>query len=135
MTRTFHRRFSLPSRCGVIIFALMAFYLFMVKAIVAALALVAVLVLIIERLLHTQYVFRDRTLYVERGRFARTIAIPVDAIYACRPMSNTFGLSRYLLLQYDHDHIQVVQPAEEEAFVAFLKRMQRHDEEEKEDDE
>ncbi len=132
MVRTFHHKFSLPSKCGVVVFAIMAFYLFMVKAIVAALALVVAEVLIIERLLHTQYVFRDGTLFVERGRFAKTIEIPVGSIYACRPMSNTFGMVRYLLLQYDHDHLQVVQPAEEQAFVKYLKRLQEPEQEEEE---
>ncbi len=116
-----------------LLFAGLALYLFWVKALVAALALVVVNVLLIERTLHTQYVFRDGMLHIERGRFAKTITVAVSDIYACRPMTNTFGLAHYLLLQYGHDRIVMVQPTDETSFVAYLKRLQTVGKEEDED--
>lgn len=120
MTRTFQHRFTVGSKCGVVLFAIIALYLFWVKAIVVGLVFVALVVLVTERVLHSEYVFSDDSLTVRRGRFARAKTIDLRSVKSCRPITTTFGLSRYLLIEYGRGHYLAAEPQQEAAFVSCL---------------
>lgn len=122
MTRTFHHRFTLGARCGVILCTLLALYLFWTQSALMGILVVLVDVLIIERVLHSEYVIDDRRLIIRRGRFARTVTIPLDAIHSCRPVPSLFGLVRYLLIEYGAARVQAVEPAEEASFIRCLRQ-------------
>ncbi len=120
MDRTFHHRFSVGSFCGIILFAAVAFWLFWQKWAIPGLLAALVCVVFIERLLHSEYVFRNDLLIVCNGRFSRRKEIPLTDIVGYRPVSTTFGLTRFLLLALRGDRLLMVQPANEKAFVKCL---------------
>ncbi len=126
MNRLFHQRFTLSYKCGIIVFSLLAFYLFWIKMTIVALLVIIVIVVIIERVIHTTYSFMAEedadVLVIDKGRFSSKKVIRVNDIVKCIPMKTCFGLSRYLLIEYGAGHIVIVQPEDDAAFVMELKR-------------
>ena len=89
----------------------------------------AVVVLMIERVVHTTYVFRrndeeEEMLYIDNGRFSKTKRIRVNDIVSCRKMSTGFGFSRYVLLQCGHKQLVSVQPDNADAFIEEIRKRQ-----------
>ena len=129
MDRTFHQRLSPASVCGILAFALLALYMFWTKSALAGCLLVAVVVLMIERVVHTTYVFRrndgeEEMLYIDNGRFSKKRQIRVNDIVSCRKMSTGFGLSQYVLLQCGHKRLVSVQPDNADAFIDEIRKRQ-----------
>ena len=128
MDRTFHQRVSPASACGILAFALLALYMFWTKSVLTGCLLAAVVVLMIERVVHTTYVFRrnddEEMLYIDNGRFSKTRRIRVNDIVSCRKMSTGFGLSRYVLLQCGHKQLVSVQPDNADAFIEEIRKRQ-----------
>ena len=129
MDRTFHQRLSPASVCGILAFALLALYMFWTKSALAGCLLAAVVVLMIERVVHTTYVFRrndgeEEMLYIDNGRFSKTKRIRVNDIVSCRKMSTGFGFSRYVLLQCGHKQLVSVQPDNADAFIEEIRKRQ-----------
>ena len=129
MDRTFHQRLSPASVCGILAFALLALYMFWTKSALAGCLLAAVVVLMIERVVHTTYVFRrndgeEEMLYIDNGRFSKTRQIRVNDIVSCRKMSTGFGLSQYVLLQCGHKRLVSVQPDNADAFIDEIRKRQ-----------
>lgn len=113
-------------------FAALAIYCFWSKAAIPGALLVVLTVLVMERVLHSEYVFRDGFLEIDRGRFFRKKAIPLMEITSCRPMTTTFGMVHYLLIGYGNGRLVAVQPEQEASFVSFL-QSQLADEDEGDD--
>jgi len=90
----------------------------------AGLCLMAVTVVFVERLLHTEYVFRGGSLLVVRGRFSRRVVIPVGDIVRAERVRTPLGLSRYILIEYGAGHRVAVQPDNEAAFLNEIKKRQ-----------
>ncbi len=128
MDRTFHQRLSPAMACGILAFGLLALYLFWVKSALMGCILAAVVVLMIERVVHTNYVFRrdedEEMLYIDNGRFSKTRRIRVNDIVQCRKMTTGFGLSQYVLLQCGHKRLVSVQPDNADAFIAEVRKRQ-----------
>ena len=129
MDRTFHQRISPASACGILAFALLALYMFWTKNALVGCLLAAVVVLMIERVVHTTYVFRrndgeEEMLYIDNGRFSKTRQIRVNDIVSCRKMSTGFGLSQYVLLQCGHKRLVSVQPDNADAFIEEIRKRQ-----------
>ena len=129
MDRTFHQRLSPASVCGILAFALLALYMFWTNSALVGCLLAAVVVLMIERVVHTTYVFRrndgdEEMLYIDNGRFSKTRQIRVNDIVSCRRMSTGFGLSQYVLLQCGHKRLVSVQPDNADAFIDEIRKRQ-----------
>lgn len=122
--RTFHRKFTPTARVGVVVFSVLMFYCFWVKEVVPAVVCLLLVVTAIEKVLHSEYVFRGHDLIVRKGRFVKPRAIAVNEIVRCSPMRATFGLTRYLLIEYGQHSVEDVEPADEQAFLRELKRRQ-----------
>ena len=85
--RTFHKRFSVTARIGVVVFALLAGYCFWVKMAIIGIFLAIIIVGMIERILNTTYTFKkvkpiDRDdemeyLIINEGRFSSNRNVPV----------------------------------------------------------
>ena len=94
MNRLFHQRFTLSYKCGIIVFSLLAFYLFWIKMTIVALLVIIVIVVIIERVIHTTYSFMAEedsdVLVIDKGRFSSKKVIRVNDIVKCIPMKNCF---------------------------------------------
>ena len=128
MDRLFHQRFTLASKCGIMILTLLAGYLLWMRSAANALlgfVVVIILVVIIERVIHTVYIFTSAgNLVIDHGRFARKITIPVNEIIKSTVVNTPMGLSHYILLEYGAEHFVSVQPENYEAFVEELRRRQ-----------
>ncbi len=122
IVRTFHHRFTLGAKGGIITFVVLAFYFFWVKSFILGLLLTVMAVLIMERVLHSEYVLGDGKLIIRRGRFAKPREIVLSDIKSCRPMTTTFGMVHYLLIEYGDDKLVAVEPEQEQAFVEQLRK-------------
>lgn len=124
MNRIFHHRFTLPAKCSIALFALLAFWLFWQRMPVVALAVVVVVLMMMERVLHGSYTLTADRLLIDRGRFARCREIRLCDIVRCTPMTGIFGLSHYLLIEYGAGRLTTVQLSEEAVFIRELKKRQ-----------
>lgn len=124
MNRIFHHRFTLPAKCSIALFALLAFWLFWQRMSVVALAVVVVVLMMMERVLHGSYTLTADRLLIDRGRFARRREIRLCDIVRCTPMTGIFGLSHYLLIEYGAGRLTTVQLSEEAVFIRELKKRQ-----------
>lgn len=120
MDRTFQHRFSVGAICGIILFAGVSFWLFWAKWVVLGALMALGCVVLMERMLHSEYVFRDDQLIISHGRFARQRVVPLTDIVGYKPMTATFGISRFLILGLRGDQFILVQPANERSFLKCL---------------
>jgi hypothetical protein len=120
MTRIFHHRFTLGARCGVLLLALLSIYFVWIKSILIGIVLVLLDVLIIERVLHSEYIIDDRYLVIYRGRFARKVKIDLRTVRSCQPLRAVMGCVHYLLLEYGDGRQQSLQPEDEASFIHCL---------------
>ncbi len=128
--RTFHKRFTLPARIGVVVFALLAGYFFWMKVAVVGILVAIVIVGMIERILHTTYTFRrvkpiDRDeemdyLIISEGRFSANRNVPLCDVTDVRSARTFFGLDECVVIEYGCKNIVAVQP---DNVVAFRKEM------------
>lgn len=135
LDRTFHRRFTIAAKSGIIVFSLLAFYFFWTMKAVIGLLLVIIIVGMIDRVMHTTYTFRrvepiDREgefefLIISKGHFSRNENIPLDEITKVARMRTALRTSRYLLITYGPGNVTGVQPDDEEAFVRELEKRRK----------
>ena len=130
--RTFHKRFTMPAKCGVLVTALLAGYFFWVKVAIIGILLAIVIVGMIERILNTTYAIRrvkpiDRDeemdfIIIDEGRFSRKRTIPVCDIIHIAPMKVCFGLEHVVVIEYGAHHLMSLQPDNESGFVEEVER-------------
>ena len=108
--RSFHHRITLGAGCGIILCLVAAFWLFWVKMVVLGALMALVVILMCERVFHTEYILYDDRLVIRRGRLSRDKTIALCDITHCRMVSVNFGLSHYLLIQYGDDRMVCVEP-------------------------
>ncbi len=128
MNRTFHYRVSLLNYVAIVVVAAAALCMFWHRSAagaVAGLALMMAVVLMVERIVHTAYVFTaDGMLVISKGRFSRRVAIRItDIVSVERVRAGVLGV-RYVLIRYGAGREVSVQPAGEEAFVGEITRRQ-----------
>lgn len=97
-----------------------------------AAATLLLLVVAVERIIHTTYtVTADGRLVVSYGRFSRPLSIPLSALRRVeryrRLRMGSRCLFSYLLVVYGEEKHVAVMPTDEEAFVAELKRRMNKD--------
>lgn len=126
MTRSFHHRTTVGAVCGIFLFLLLALYAFWIKNAVVGLIMAFLLIVLVERTLHSEYVITDGKLIINNGRLSRSKVIDLTEVHDYKPMTAVFGLVRYLLLTYGASgRVVSVQPQNEAAFVATLQREMR----------
>ena len=128
MNRTFHYCVSLLNYVAIVVVAAAALCMFWHRSAagaVAGLALMMAVVLMVERIVHTAYVFTaDGMLIISKGRFSRRVAIRItDIVSVERVRAGVLGV-RYVLIRYGAGREVSVQPAGEEAFVGEITRRQ-----------
>lgn len=132
--RSFHKRFTLTARIGVVVFALLAGYFFWGKVAVIGILIAIVIVGMIERVLNTTFTFKrvkpiDRDdemeyLIINEGRFSQNRNVPVCDIISVRKVKTFFGLDHCLVIEYGHNNLVAVQPDNEEAFEKEIMKRQ-----------
>ena len=136
--RTFHKRFTVPAKCGVVVFVLVAGYFFWVKVAIIGILVAIVVVGMIERILHTTYTFKrvkpiDRDeemdfIVIDEGRFSSKKTIPVCDIISVTPMKAFFGLDHALVIEFGHQRLASLQPDNEEGFVKEVEKRVKSEE-------
>lgn len=121
MKRTFQHRVTVSGVSLVVLLAAVALFFFWKRtpsaAVVAALVL-CVDVFIVERLIHTTYVFtEDDRLVVSHGRFSRSVTIPLADVTRTEMRRSCFGLVRYVLVEYGSHRMVSVMTENDEAFI------------------
>ncbi len=124
--RTFHKRFTMPAKWGVAVFALLAAYFFWTKVAIVGILLAIVIVGMIERILHTTYTLRrvkpiDRDeemdfIVIDEGRFSHRKTVPVCDIVRMESLATCWGLDHALVIEYGAKHLVSIQPDNEEGF-------------------
>lgn len=136
--RVFQQQLSIGMVCALTLSSLLCLYFFWIKQGLLALLMAIVVVLIVERIIHTTYTFiriaRDEDskervyLVINKGRFVRSKYIALGDIVCCRLMRVNFKLSHYVLIEYGHQHFVAVQPQNEQAFIDEIKKRQKAEE-------
>lgn len=141
--RTFHKRFTLTARIGMVVFAVLAGYFFWMKVAIIGILVAIVIVGLIERVLNTTFTFKrvkpiDRDdemeyLIINEGRFSTNKNVPVCDIVKVTRMNTFFGLDHCLVIEYGHHNMVTVQPDNEKMFKEeIMKRQEKECKEERE---
>lgn len=121
MKRTFQHRVTYLGVALVLLLAAVALFFFWQRTSSAAVVAMLVLcadVFIVERIIHTTYVFTDDDrLVVSHGRFSRPVVIPLADVTGTAMKRSCFGLVRYVLVEYGASRIVSVMTENDEAFV------------------
>ena len=106
--------------------AALALFFFWQRTGVAALlgtALFALCALVVERLVHTEYVLSyDGQLVVRRGRWSAEKTIPLTDIVEVKKVTAMMGLLKYVLVVYGAGHHVALQPAHAETFIEEIEK-------------
>lgn len=123
MERTFRQRVTLAGIVMSVVPAALAMSFFWQRDATGAFAgfcLAMLTVVVIDRVLHTEYVFSGDTLTVSRGRFARKTVVRLGEITRVRMMHQLFV--RYVLIEYGAGHSLSAQPDNAEAFIEEINK-------------
>ncbi|MCI6161645.1 MAG: PH domain-containing protein [Prevotellaceae bacterium] len=128
MNRTFRHRIAPASVVMLAILVGVSMYVLLHRSAASALlglALAAGMVVVMERLLHTEYRFEGDRIVIDKGRFARPVSIPVNDIIHVRMIDRKWLLVRYVLIVYGAGHETAVQPMNENLFMEEIRKRQK----------
>lgn len=121
MKRTFQHRVTVISVTWVLLLAAVALFFFWKRtspAAVVAMLVLCVDVLVVERLIHTTYVFTDDgLLVVSHGRFSRPVVVPLAEVTRTSVRRSCYGLVRHVLVEYGSNRMVSVMTENDEAFM------------------
>lgn len=128
MTRTFHAKLNkktlflclLPS-------TVMAIYFFWIKWALIALAFIILMVIIIERLIHTVYIVTsDSKLIISKGRFSQDKIIPFSQIKTIEPIKKShispFASQDIVCVTLKNDSITLITPFPANEFCNYINK-------------
>lgn len=88
------------------------------------------LLLIIERTIHTEYQLSEESLTVNNGKLSKRLVVPMDSIKHIerirRIRIGKNALITYLLIVYGEDRTVAVMPKEEEAFIKQIMDIKKY---------
>lgn len=128
-SRTFHYKISFTNLAAVAVVALAALFMFWNRSAVGAmvgLALMVAVVLMVERMIHTEYWLTPHGyLVVCHGRFSRLVYIRLSDITSVEIVRPSLLPVAYVLIRYGAGHEMSLRPADMEAFADEVKRRQK----------
>ena len=127
MNRIFHARIAAGQYLFVILAGTIAVYGLWEKNILVAVLFMLLLVVSIEKLIHTTYtVTTDNKLSLFFGRFSRGKEIPLKDITSVERASSMrigrFAVMRYVLVRYGEGKCVALLPVKEEEFIRLLEQ-------------
>ena len=137
MIRTFHSKLNRKTLVFCLLPAtVLAVYFFWVKLPLPALCCMVFLVFVVERLIHTFYVFADDgCLYIHQGRFSKVRKLALADIREAAvvsPSSLAFLKSRdTVMLELRDGSLRFITPSPAEEFCRYLKRIKEENLEKK----
>lgn len=133
MNRTFHYKASFLNYAVIIVTAVCALFVLWDRSAanaVVGVALMIAVVLMVERIIHTSYIFTDDgLLVVSKGRFSHVLSVRVSDIVSAEIVCAGVLPVKYVLLKYGAGHEISLQPVNGEAFISEIRRRQKHAEE------
>ena len=132
MIRTFHSKLNRKTLVFYLLSAtVLTAYFFWVKLPLPALCCMVFLVFVVERLIHTSYVFADDgCLYIRQGRFSKVKKLVLLEIRETRvvyPSALTFlKNSDAVMLEMQDGSLRFIIPSPAEEFCKYLKRRRRN---------
>lgn len=132
MDKIFHARIHFLMYLFLAVLTVGVCFSFLHRMGLCAAATLMLLVVAVERIIHTTYtVTADGLLVVSHGRFSRRLTIPLADLRRVeryrRLRVGGHCLFSYLLVVYGEEKCVAVMPVEEEAFLAELKRRMNKD--------
>lgn len=126
MNRIFHARIAIGQYLFILLVAVMAVYGLWEKHILPAAIFMLLLIVSIERLIHTTYtVTPDGRLLLYFGRFSRSKEIGLKDITAVERASSMrigrWSVMRYILIRYGDGKCLALLPVKEEEFIRLLR--------------
>lgn len=130
MNRIFHARIAGGQYLFLVLAATLTVYCLWEKQVIPAVLLMLLLVINIERLIHTTYtVTSDGKLVLSFGRFSRNKEILLRDITlverACSMRIGKFAVMRYVLIRYGENKCKGLLPVKEEEFIRLLEARMR----------
>ena len=127
MNRVFHARIVAAQYAALGLIAFITIWGFWYKELLSAVLFMLLLVVCIERLIHTNYTLTsDGKLVQYRGRFTRVREIDLKDIVSVEQTSSLKigrrALLHYVLVKYRPDKCEVFLPVNEEEFIRTLKK-------------
>lgn len=128
MNRVFHARIVWYQYVYLVLLAGMAFYSLWTKHILVAAAVMVLLIILIEKIIHTTYtVTADGLLLVYNGRFARSITIKITDINEIEKRNSMkfghFNITEYLLVRYNGNKYISLMPVREKEFLDLFSKL------------
>lgn len=125
MNRIFHARIAGGQYLFLVLATAITFYNLWEKNIILAVIFMLLLVINIERLIHTTYTITpDGKLVLSFGRFSRNQEIQLKDITsvgrACSMRIGKFTVMRYVLIRYGEDKCEGLLPVKEDEFIRLL---------------
>ena len=132
MDRTFHRRVSVLGIAAVVMLGVVALTCLLHRtgwAVIVGVAVAAVAMTGIERMVHTTYVLRTdgsghELLVIDRGRLASVMQLRLCDITVVETVSGGFLRDSHVRIEYGVGRMMALCPDNPEAFIAELKRRQ-----------
>lgn len=131
MNRTFHSKIKWHQVFYLILLTILCIYLIWVKQAIFATIVALLLVVIIEKIIHTAYVLTaDDRLIIKKGRFSRPQIIPLDDIVdvEIKKTSRVGGhaVLEYILLTVKDNKFVGLTPANPKDFYRVIIRKKEH---------
>lgn len=126
MNRIFHARITWYQYLFLILTGSLAFWLLWDKAILMALLCMLLLIILIERFIHTTYtVTPQEELVISHGRFSRNRRIHLADIQSVEKQyvmkAGSFYLTSFVLIAYKENKYVSVLPVKEKEFIELLR--------------
>ena len=127
MNRTFHARTSWYQLLYILIVACLGFYMIWIKQSIIATILAVILLVLIERVIHTDYILTSQnTLIINKGRFTKPREIPLSAILDIEEKTSarfgSFYVTSFVLLTLKNNQYIALTPTHAKRFVDTLIR-------------
>ena len=128
--RTFQHRVTIAGIIVPIIMAVMAMYFLWHRTaihLIIGFGLIVLVVLMLERLLHTSYIVTADQLIIDRGRLDQKQTIPLQDIKRITKIKRKW-LASYILIEYGGRNETSVQPQNEDSFIQEIQKRQDNNE-------
>ena len=129
-TRTYRARVQVGNWILIAILSVLTIYLIWEGNGLLIAASLLLLLIIIERTIHTEYQLNEECLTVNNGKLSKRQVIPMESIKRIerirRIRIGKQALISYLLIVYGEDKTVVVIPKEEEAFIKQIMELKKY---------
>lgn len=129
-TRTYHARVQVGNWVLIAILSALTIYLIWDGNGLLIAGSLLLLLLIIERTIHTEYQLSEESLTVNNGKLSKRLVVPMDSIKRIerirRIRIGKNALITYLLIVYGENRTVAVMPKEEEAFIKQIMDIKKY---------